>query len=398
MTLLTKKTMRAMCGGLIAATGCGGHEATRKPRAASTVVTRTEDAVARSQHVSVQRAEWLLRRQNALSVQNADLRSKMNPTTLGGSWIDGKSGRLVVAVTKDSVNNAGTSADVKTKTVENSLPDLNALKDKVDQVADQDDPENAGWFVDEPNNAVTVQIPAPDMTAPGTAKFVADVRALGTTVRIDPIPAAPRNNDDIQNGDRIAAQSEFCTAGWAVRDASGRDLLMTAGHCLEADAGPWARDGVSIGTDAGHDIAPDDWGLIGVDAVSTARPTSRVNLFNGTIAQVGGQTELPVGSTVCKSGATSKQTCGRITAVNVAGKIGGEKFTDRVFTDLCSQPGDSGAPVYQIDPDKPGQVIALGVNITGNDTTTCKKGVGESFTPIDRALKDSNTTLVVSQN
>ena len=166
---------------------------------------------------------------------------------------------------------------------------------------------------------------------------------------------------------------------------------MTAGHCLEGDGGNWHHRALLIGGSVKSEKGPLDWGLIRVDDIAAPRPTTRVNLYDGNSAKISGFSRAPIGATVCKSGTTTKQTCGPVTAYDVAVTAAdGTKLAGMALADLCGGPGDSGGPVYQFDPDREGHVLAQG--ILSAETPECEM----FYTPIDSALSDSETTFVTS--
>ena len=72
-------------------------------------------------------------------------------------------------------------------------------------------------------------------------------------------------------------------------------------------------------------------------------PWVDTNPSNGGIITTSGSTDGPVGTVVCKSGITTKWTCGQITAKNqTVTYTGGNTVSGLTRHNACVEPGDSG--------------------------------------------------------
>lgn len=153
---------------------------------------------------------------------------------------------------------------------------------------------------------------------------------------------------------------KFCTAGFVVRTPDGAPHILTAGHCRQdpnssavrqrtphADTyvGEYARWVVNrnVRDMAIVDVAPSS---LPVNAALDGRPVVRVMNADDV------RRENPV---LCKSGARTGLSCGPVTEVN-------ENIVSfRAWDDL----GDSGSPVYAVQPDN--TIAAVGILYAHSD-------------------------------
>jgi V8-like Glu-specific endopeptidase len=145
-----------------------------------------------------------------------------------------------------------------------------------------------------------------------------------------------------------------------VRTTSGETGVLTAGHCnkpgeasrvsMNSGGGPYKSVGtftqtVSEGTRGeAHDI-----GLISLDSDTVARSAS----IAGSMPVARVANDVQVGQQLCKFGMkTGRVECGQVTEVTES----------KVVFLAASQCGDSGGPVYLIQPDG---AAAVGIHIRG---------------------------------
>ena len=168
----------------------------------------------------------------------------------------------------------------------------------------------------------------------------------------------------LKAGLQLAFTGWACTSGFLARDASADLYVVTAGHCLESaglDA-TWSHGGAEIGRGARAAL----WDGTSADAgaIRAAEAGPRNQLFASgrtdirQFVGVRGHTEQPVDTRVCRSGAGSGWSCGRITRTDVDTVMGGRTFHHTWWTNFPSTAGDSGAPVIQDDGYLLGIVIA----------------------------------------
>lgn len=151
-----------------------------------------------------------------------------------------------------------------------------------------------------------------------------------------------------------------CTAGFLVRTTSGQTGVLTAGHCnkpgeasrvsMNSGGGPYSSVGtftqtVSEGTRGeAHDI-----GLITLDSDTIPRSAS----IAGSMPLARVADDVQVGQQLCKFGMrTGRVECGQVTEVTES----------KVVFLAASECGDSGGPVYLIQPDG---AAAVGIHIRG---------------------------------
>lgn len=158
-----------------------------------------------------------------------------------------------------------------------------------------------------------------------------------------------------QNGN-----SKFCTAGFVVRTPDGAPHILTAGHCRQDPnnstvlqrtpnsdtyVGQYTRWVVNrhVRDMAIVDIAP---ASIPMAAALDGRPVVRIMNAEDV------RRENPI---LCKSGARTGLSCGPVTDVN----------ENIVSFRAWDEPGDSGSPVYAIQPDN--TVAAVGILYAHSD-------------------------------
>ncbi|MDP7702415.1 MULTISPECIES: S1 family peptidase [unclassified Mycobacterium] len=151
-----------------------------------------------------------------------------------------------------------------------------------------------------------------------------------------------------------------CTAGFLVRTTGGDTGLLTAGHCNKAgeasrvSMNSGARPYQSVGTftqtvSEGTRGEAHDIGLITLDSDTIPRSAS----IAGSMPVARVADAVQVGQQLCKFGMkTGRVECGQVTEVTES----------KVVFLAASQCGDSGGPVYLIQPDG---AAAVGIHIRG---------------------------------
>ncbi|MET8824526.1 S1 family peptidase [Streptomyces sp. NPDC004610] len=174
----------------------------------------------------------------------------------------------------------------------------------------------------------------------------ADVARLG---RLDGSVAVERVEGRLRpllsGGDGIYTGTSRCTAGVNVQGGSSF-YFVTAGHCTSGAADWYTSSGLStlIGVTTATSFPGNDFGVV--------RYTNSAVPHPGTIGTVDvtGTATATLGLAVCQRGAVSGVRCGTITALNATVNYGGGNVVyGLITTNICSQPGDSGAPLYAGD-------------------------------------------------
>jgi len=300
------------------------------------------------------------KKQQALQAKAIELDEALQ-SSLGeayaGSSYDAATGRLVVMVSDAKKADQAKASGAEVRQVKHSKTRLDAIKDELDVSAGKakgssamgrqpHGPRQSGaagmtsWYVDTARNvvAVTVQKGQAKAAARKLARFGDAVTIAESDLA--PTPAAAY----MDGGDMINGAS--CSAGFNVRNPStGRGYLITAGHCVGAGSTLRGQGGFIFGPvlerffpsydDA---IARNDSGGYFIQG-----PWVDTNPSNGGVITTRGYTDAPVGTTVCKSGVTTRWTCGWITAKNETVTMDG---TNTVYGltrhSACVEKGDSG--------------------------------------------------------
>jgi len=232
---------------------------------------------------------------------------------------------------------------------------------------------NTAWAVDPVTNQVVVTV-AEAVPAAEQARVRAALGKFGDAVRVETAPGAFELM--IYGGDEIVAdRGRSCSSGFVVV-RNGYYLILSAGHCTR-DLPRWSAEGRALGPSTSSDFPGSDRGLIRLDG---SYPQESVNLYDGTFQHVQSAADGVVGQTVCKSGRTTRVTCGRITALGATVNYdNGRLVFGLTRTTARARAGDSGGPFFDGS-------TGLGVTSGGNATTTF-------FEPLPRALAAYNARL-----
>ncbi|KNC97026.1 uncharacterized protein SPPG_07426 [Spizellomyces punctatus DAOM BR117] len=355
-------------------------------------------SIAEAEQVDHHHAGFLFKREQYLSTKATLLSSQSNSTVDGGHWIDRRNGKLIVAIKSEHRHrrDLSTDPDIEHRFVARSTSDLEDLKSQVDAAAQKHQPTGVTWYVDVPANNIAVSIWDIKRNNTNTDVFINEVSGLGPGINL--IHGSPeiKPRFGILDGEELtSANFMSCSMGWWVKDGSGADLLMSAGHCLKSGGHNWFRNALLIGGNTKNNFGPMDWGIIHVDDIAAPRPTTQITLHNGKTLKISGYGRAPIGATVCKSGTTTKYTCGPVKAYDATANYqsAGVQVKGMTLADVCTRPGDSGGPLFQPDPNRPTtHAIAQGI-VSGGPTEGCANSI---YQPIDTALTDSQTILITS--
>lgn len=130
----------------------------------------------------------------------------------------------------------------------------------------------------------------------------------------------------------------YCSAGFAIL-VEGVRYILTAGHCT-AHGLDW--EGIGPHVDTHFPVT--DYGR--VRDLSGSGP-SQVDLHDGSTQRIVRAGIPQVGQTVCKSGMTTKKTCGKVLGLNQTVNYGKDKqVVGTIATDIPIESGDSGGPLF----------------------------------------------------
>jgi streptogrisin C len=278
----------------------------------------------------------------------------------GGSWFDAESGKLVVGVTDlrrlPEVSAAGATA----KAVGHGYAKLDGILAELDAMAGLGDDRSAAfrepvgrpgrgvaglvsWRVDPTTNSVVVTADKGQPRAPAL-----DVLARhGDAVRVEWTDHVPETTGNFMDGGDAINGS--CSAGFNLYGDDGRGYLLTAGHCVAPGQVVTGHDGTVFGSVVERWFPGADDALIRNDNPGywIQGPWIDTNPSVGPVINVNGSGYSLPGTAICKSGITTKLTCGTITATNVTVVYTGGYTVDNLTQHTaCVEPGDSGGPNY----------------------------------------------------
>lgn len=235
---------------------------------------------------------------------------------------------------------------------------------------------------------VVVTSTAPDAARQALARF-------GDAVEVRQ-GEANRIQVSVKGGDKVTmAGGGYCSAGFPAHTSSGAKVMIWAGHCVENQS-TFSVGGTKIGTPAGtafgsyDGVADRDIGAVWID--SEDQMTTSVNGYGQTVSQATkGAWKAPIGTDVCKSGATSGITCGQVSSYNNS-----VTYTDEAGrtvaqvsglgrSTVCTAPGDSGGAYVSGG-------YAVGMTSGGPVNQTCTfnggylSGKSSYFQPVTDAL------------
>jgi streptogrisin C len=273
-----------------------------------------------------------------------------------GSYFDADSGNLVVNVSDAAELEKAKAAGADARLVKHSKAELEAIRNELDVAAGKAKASSAAdrkangkrqasvagltaWYVDPKSNTVHVTV------ARGEAKAAARALAkYGDAVSIEETDHAPAPAADFMDGGDLINGSS-CSAGFNLRNPStGQGYLLTAGHCVTAGSTLSGQGGVAFGP------VLESWFPSFDDAIARndssgfwiQGPWVDTNPSNGGFINVSGSTDAPVGTTICKSGITTKWTCGSITAKDETVTYPTGTVFGLTRHSACVEKGDSG--------------------------------------------------------
>ncbi|MFI9586293.1 S1 family peptidase [Streptomyces sp. NPDC052236] len=287
-----------------------------------------------------------------------------------GSYLDAKSGELVVTVTDaasaERVRAAGARAEIvrrDTAQLESAMATLES-KAKI---------TGTSWGIDPATNQVSVEADQ-SVSAFSLARLEKVAASLGDAVRIKRVPGVFKK--EVAGGDAIYGGGFRCSAAFNVSKGTLR-YFVTAGHCTNS-ATSWSATsgGAAIGTREGTSFPTNDYGI--VRYTNGSSPAGNVNLYNGSFQEISSAADAIVGQAIRKSGSTTKVTSGNVTAVNVTVNYGDGPVYNMVRTTACSAGGDSGGAHFA-------GTTALGIHsgssgCTGTNGSAIHQPVREALT------------------
>lgn len=268
-----------------------------------------------------------------------------------GFWLDLHTGELVVNVLDGRAAQAVSLAGARPQPVSRGGDVLRGIIRELDR---RGGPVGTAWGIDDSTNQVVVMIPDGAVTQPGIDGLLAAAGAHGDAVRVERVPGSL--DVDLRGGEAIfnASSGSRCSAGFNVipgwpepSPPDGGSRVLTAGHCTVGFPS-WrvgSIGGPYLGPTIGASFPGNDYGIIRNDG---GQPLPRtVNLYNGSSQTITSGGDPYLNRPVCKSGSTTRLTCGRITATNVTVTYASGTVYGLARGNLCANGGDSGGPWFE---------------------------------------------------
>jgi streptogrisin D len=286
-----------------------------------------------------------------------------------GSYVDSRTGRLVVDVTSDRAAQQVRAVGAVPRRVSHSAAQLDATTRALDRMARI---TGTAWATDPVTNQVVVTVDA-SVTGPALARVVLVTQRLGDTVRIERVSGTFRLS--VAGGDAIYGGGYRCSLGFNVRSGSTY-YFLTAGHCGNV-ASTWYGNSAQttvLGTTAGSSFPGNDYAI--VRYTGTASHPGTVDLYPGSqdITSAG---SAYVGQSVRRSGSTTGVHSGTVSAVNATVNYAEGRVSGLIRTTVCAEPGDSGGALFA-------GTVALG--LTSGGSGNCSSGGTTYFQPVSEPL------------
>ncbi|WP_441350750.1 S1 family peptidase [Streptomyces sp. TP-A0874] len=219
----------------------------------------------------------------------------------------------------------------------------------------------------------TLAVPSAHATPPAVSSADAAHTAAASAA---PAQHAQAAATAVSGGDNVYSSGYRCTVGFNVRGGS-EDYFLTAGHCASA-GNVWYTSPdqtTEVGVTAGVTFPSSDHALV--------RYTNDDVQRTGTVGDVPitGVGNPTIGQQVCQRGGVSGVRCGQVTGLNQTVNFGnGQVLTGLISTNICSEPGDTGAPLYAGS-------LALGILIGGGNCSSF-------YIPLSQILAAYGVTLL----
>ena len=295
--------------------------------------------------------------------------------SFAGSWVSDHGNKIHVAVTDkasaDKVKAAGATPTI----VNNSLSQLKASKVAIDKLVKGSRTLSttgvASWYVDIVANKVVLESLADNKAE--AKKLAAEVGLSESEFEVRTVKKLPKTF--IQGGEAYFINGGArCSVGFAVDGG-----FVSAGHCGTAGSAATDPDGNSLGSFASSNFPGADMAFIEGASVSAS-----VSGYGAGDQAVEGNSESPIGSSICRSGSTTQVHCGEVQAYDVSVNYAEGTVDGLTQTNVCAEPGDSGGSFYT-----GGQ--AQGV--TSGGSGDCSSGGQTFFQPLNPILETYGLTL-----
>lgn len=352
----------------------------------SSVAEMSAQWLAKDQGLSVETARDRVAAQDGLARTATSLEKSLGAKAVG-TWINQKSGGLVVNVTDAAAASKVRSAGATAKIVGADKAGLAASEKGARAVAGKD---VVSSHVDPVTNKVVLTVPADRIEA--TRAKIAD-----PSVTVEGTQAKVTTQANVYGGQQIEFSGYVCSLGFNATKA-GASVFITAGHCAEGNQ-TFSKNGTTLGQTQAFSFPGNDYAYSSLTSSWTG--VGAVDLWTGSARTVSGASNAPVGTAICKSGRTTNWTCGSVEAKNATvnySNADGSTSTVGGLTksNTCTEGGDSGSSWMAGS-------LAQGVTSGGagyGADGVCGEKVGQPniayFQPVDEILSTYGLTLKTS--
>jgi len=348
------------------------------PEAAPHVTAVMSNAMQRDLHLTADQVRSRLNAEAAAASLEQNVRSRLG-ASYAGSWFDASTSELVVQTTRANV--AVQASGVTIRTVPYSSDTLTGVKSRIDELAGKAAPAAVnGWYVDTRGDSVVITVNKTKVDAAATA-FVNQAKALHQAVRVLETSTSPRPLADIVGAyPYYINNAARCSIGFTVTTG-----FVSAGHC--GTPGSMATDGSGalLGYFQASTFPGNDYSYVG--AASGTNLYGYVYGYDGYYYYVHGSSEMPEGSSICRSGSTTGMYCGTVQAKNQTVNYQEGVVYGLTRTDVCAEPGDSGGSWLSANQ-------AQGV--TSGGSGDCTSGGTTFFQPVNPILSAYGLSLVLT--
>jgi streptogrisin C len=326
-------------------------------------------------------------------LQASSLESKLGSRVVG-SYFD-NSGELIVAVSDQATAAAVRAAGAIPKLVRYTATELNSVQGELDHLAiGSSAGQVKSWYVDPVTGTVVVTVAsgARDLI---TQRFLRAAEQNGAKVTVRRTEGKVTLTDGefgLLGGLQVDKNTGYtCSLGFNATTGEGQHIFLTAGHCTSGKPS-WSRNGYVLGNTRTSSFPGNDFGTVSV--IDGWDPQGRVERWGSDDIVVRGVASPTVGSEVCKSGKSTKWTCGRIVARNVTVNYGNNRVVKGLFQHTaCVEAGDSGGANMSGDY---AQGITSGAALISGECQAKYGQQNESYSqPIGEALSASGASLVL---
>jgi streptogrisin B len=294
------------------------------------------------------------------------LASHLGASNTAGTYYDAATKKMVVNVTNSSAAAAVRTAGATARVVEHSSAYLNQASKAIETQADV---AGTAWVVDVKSNTLKVTADS-RVTKAQMAKLTKVAARFGDAVTVN--RTSGKFSLLLSGGDAIYTDSWRCSLGFNVKNSSGANYFLTAGHCTQGYPAYYNSAGTYLGPTVGTSFPGNDYGIV---QYASGAPAPSGTVGSQDITSAG---NAYVGEPVKRRGSTTGVHSGTVTGTNATVNYGSDGIVyGLIDTNVCAEPGDSGGPLYN-------GTIAVG--LTSGGSGNCTSGGETFFQPVTEAL------------